>query len=96
MRIGVKILGHNIPQRYAVRRAAPAAWNELLREHPGLELDIVELKDLLEIQRYTQVFVYPSLVVNEQLVCVGRLPKKEESISWLRQALDGTPVASEK
>ncbi|MCX6036735.1 MAG: thioredoxin family protein [Chloroflexi bacterium] len=96
LRIGVKILGYKTPQRYAVRRAVLAAWNELLREHPGLELDILELKELLEIQRYTQVFVYPSLVVNEQLVCVGRFPKKEEIISWLCQALDGPPAASEK
>jgi hypothetical protein len=87
MRISVKILGHKTPQRYSVRRAVLAAWNELLREHPGLELDIVELKDLLEIQRYTQVFVYPSLVVNEQLVCVGRFPKKDEVLVWFQQVI---------
>ena len=87
MHISVKILGTKSPQRYAVRRAVLAAWNELLREHPGLELDILELKELLEIQRYTQVFVYPSLVVNEQLVCVGRFPSKDEILSWFQQAL---------
>jgi len=87
MHISVKILGTKSPQRYAVRRAVLAAWNELLHEHPGLELDILELKELLEIQRYTQVFVYPSLVVNEQLVCVGRFPSKDENLIWLRQAL---------
>ena len=78
MHISVKILGLKSRQRYAVRRAVLAAWNELLHEHPGSELDILELKELLEIQPYTQVFVYPSLVVNEQLVCVGRFPSKNE------------------
>ena len=87
MHISVKILGLKSRQRYAVRRAVLAAWNELLHEHPGLELDIVELKELLEIQRYTQVFVYPSLVVNEQLVCVGRFPSKDEILIWFQQAL---------
>jgi hypothetical protein len=63
-----------------------AAWNEFVCKHSGLELDIMELKDLQEIQRYTQVFVYPSLVVNEQLVCVGRFPHKDEVIGWLQEA----------
>jgi hypothetical protein len=85
--IQVKILGTKTPQRYAVRRAVVAAWNELIREHPGLELGTVEVKDVLEIQRYTQVFIYPSLVINEQLVCVGRFPKKCEILGWFKQAL---------
>jgi hypothetical protein len=85
--IQVKILGTKSPQRYAVRRAVVAAWNELICEHIGLELNTVEVKDLSEIQRYTQVFIYPSLVINEQLVCVGRFPKKCEILGWLKQAL---------
>ncbi len=87
MRISVKILGRKTPQRYAMRRAVLAAWNELVSEHPGLEIDIVEVNDLLKIQRYTQVFIYPSLVVNEQLVCVGRFPSKDEILIWFQQAL---------
>ena len=87
MHISVKILGLKSRQRYAVRRAVLVAWNELLHEHPGSELDILELKELLEIQPYTQVFVYPSLVVNEQLVCMGRFPSKDENLIWLQQAL---------
>jgi hypothetical protein len=38
--------------------------------------------------RYTPVTVYPSLVINERLVCVGRFPKKEEVLSWLRDAFE--------
>jgi hypothetical protein len=64
-----------------------AAWDELLRENPGLELNTMEMKDLLEIQRYTQVFIHPSLVINEQLECVGRFPKKYEILDWFQQAL---------
>ena len=85
--IQVKILGLKSPQRYAVQRAVLAAWDELLHEHPGLELSTVEVKDVLEIQRYTQVFIYPSLVINEKLVSVGQFPKKCEILGWFQEAL---------
>jgi hypothetical protein len=85
--IYVKILGTKRPQRYAVRRTVVAARDELLRENHGLELNTTEVKDLLEIQCYTQVFIYPSLVINEKLVCVGRFPKKDEILSWFHEAI---------
>ena len=34
------------------------------------------------------VLVTAGLVVNEKLVCVGRYPKKEEVVGWLREALE--------
>ncbi len=89
--IHVIILGTRSPQRYAVRRAVVAAQNSLLDEHPGLEVEITEIKDLQGIQHFTQVFIYPSLVVNEQLVCVGRFPKKDEILAWFQQALQAEP-----
>jgi hypothetical protein len=85
--IQVKILGTKSPQRYAVRRAVVAAQESLLDGHPGQELEITEVKDLQDIQHYTAVFIYPSLVINEQLVCVGRFPKKYEILGWFQQAL---------
>jgi hypothetical protein len=85
--IRVKILGTKSPQRYAVRRAVVAAQNSLLDEHPGQEVEITEIKDLQDIERYTAVFIYPSLVINKKLVCVGRFPKKCEILGWFQQAL---------
>jgi hypothetical protein len=38
-----------------------------------------------EIQRYTPVFAFPSLVVNEKLVCVGRFPSRAEVLAWIRE-----------
>jgi hypothetical protein len=84
----VKILGHKTPQRYAVLRAVVAAQGELAREHPGLEIEVSEIKDSQEILRYTTVLSYPSLVVNEKMVCIGRFPRKDEVAGWLRQALE--------
>jgi hypothetical protein len=85
--IRVKILATKSPQRYAVRRAVLAAQKSLVDEHPGQEIEIVEVKDIQEIQRYTAVFIYPSLVINEILVCVGRFPKNGEILAWFQQAL---------
>jgi alpha-D-ribose 1-methylphosphonate 5-phosphate C-P lyase len=87
MKIGVKILGSKSPQRYAVRRAVVAAQAALCTEYPDLQVDIFEVRDIAEIGKITPVFIYPSLVVNDQLVCVGRFPKKGEIIVWLQQAL---------
>jgi len=35
----------------------------------------------------------PSLVVNEKLVCVGRFPKKDETIGWIKEAIEGKGVS---
>jgi hypothetical protein len=87
MKIRVKILGTKTPQRYAVRRAVLAAQVALGMEYPDLLVDITEVRDLAEIEKVTPVFIYPSLVVNDQLVCVGRYPKKEEILGWFQRAV---------
>ncbi|MGA2504560.1 MAG: thioredoxin family protein [Anaerolineales bacterium] len=89
MNIEVKILGTKTPQRYAVRRAVVAAQAGLGIEYPDLQLEISEVRDLAEIEKITPVFIYPSLVVNDKLVCVGRFPQKGEVLIWLQQALSG-------
>ena len=87
MRICVKILDHKTPQRYFVRRAVLAAQSALSQEYPDLLLEIVEVQDLSEIEKVTPVVIYPSLVVNDRLVCVGRIPKKDDILTWFYQAL---------
>jgi len=87
MRIGVKILGHKTPQRYAVRRAVLAAQTALSQEFPDLLVEIAEVRECSEIEKITPVVIYPSLVVNDRLVCVGRFPKKDEILIWFQQAL---------
>jgi disulfide oxidoreductase YuzD len=89
MNIGIKILGTKSPQRYAVRRTVVAAQAALRVEYPDLLVEISEVRDLAEIEKITPVFIYPSLVVNDRLVCVGRFPRKSEILIWLQQALSG-------
>ena len=75
------------PQRYAVRRAVLSAQTALSQEYPGLLEEIAEVRDLSEIEKVMPVVIYPSLVVNDRLVCVGRFPSKDEVLIWCQPAL---------
>ena len=85
--IDIKILSYKSPQRYAVRQTLLAARNALRIINPDFEICITEIKCLEEIEEYTQVVIYPSLVINGKLVCIGRFPKKDEVINWLKQEM---------
>jgi hypothetical protein len=82
--IQIKILSYKSPQRYAVRRTLMAAQNELQKTYPELKITIDEVRELAEMEKYTSVVIYPSLVVNEKLVCVGRFPTRQDVLGWLR------------
>ena len=87
MSISDKILGYKTPQRYAVRRTVTAAQTVLSQELPDLSVEITEVRERSEIEKVTPVVIYPSLVVNDRLVCVGRFPSKDEILIWFKQAL---------
>jgi len=72
--------------RHLGRAAAGTA--AALEEDPSLEATIQHVQDYGEIMKYPVMFT-PALVVNEKLVCAGRIPTVEETIAWLREALDG-------
>jgi hypothetical protein len=86
--INIKILSYKSPQRYAVKQTLLAARNELRKTYLDLETSITEVKSLAEMEEYTHVVIYPSLVINGKLVCIGRFPKKDEIIRWLEQAME--------
>ena len=88
--LNVQIIGYKNPQRYCVKRAVIAAHIELQETNRDLEINITEVKSLSDIQKITQQFMLPSLMVNEKLVCVGRFPKKAEIIAWLQEALQAS------
>lgn len=86
--IQVKILSYKSPQRFAVKRTLFAALTALRRTYPGLELCVSEVRGLTEIEQYTSVIILPSLMINNELVCIGRFPKKEEVVRWLQEAME--------
>lgn len=85
--IRVKVLSYRSTQQYAVQRNVRAALAAVQKDCPELTMTIEEVRDVQEILKYTQVFVYPSLVINEKLVCVGRFPKTEEVVVWFTDAV---------
>ena len=87
--LSVKILSLQYPERYAVRRLVTVAQQELLAQYPALqEIEVTELSEPAQINKYAQVLVLPSLVIEEKLVCSGRFPGKEEVMEWLRAAVE--------
>jgi len=85
--INVKILCNKSILRYSVRRVVEAAQSSLLSEYPDLTISITEISDMEEIQKYTLVMIAPGLVINEKLVYDLWIPKKEQVVGWLREAI---------
>ena len=84
--LNIKVCSIQYPERYVVRRLVQAAAAELQAEFPGLELAISEMGDPAQIGKYAFVLVLPTLVIEEQAVCSGRFPAKDEVRAWLHQA----------
>ena len=84
--LNIQILGLTYPERYAVRRLVIAAQQDLLSSHPDLEMDITEVTDPTEIGKKAFVLILPTLIINDQVVCSGRIPTRDEVTRWLREA----------
>lgn len=87
--LNIKVLGPGCAKCYSLERAAAAALEAMLEEKPDLEATLEHIEDMLEIEQYPVLFT-PALVINEKVVCAGRVPKKEEIIAWYREALNHT------
>ena len=77
----IKVLGsgcENCKKVEAIARKAVAGL--------ALEAQVIHVTDFAEIHKYP-ILATPGLVVNEKVVCAGRIPNEAEVTTWLADAL---------
>jgi hypothetical protein len=90
--IPVKILGTRRAQRYCVIRTLTRVQSDFEKTHPEFQLEVKQIVTSQEILQYTPVISFPSLMIGEKLVCVGRFPSREEVLEWLEMETQQDPV----
>jgi len=77
----IKILGSGCANCKKVEEIARRAVASL-----AIEADVVKVTDMGKITSYP-ILGTPGLVINEQVVCSGRIPAEAEVTTWLTNAL---------
>lgn len=78
----IKILGSGCAKCKKLEELAREAANDL-----GVQANVVHVTDMNAIMAYP-ILSTPALVINEQLKTSGRLPRKEEIVVWLKEAVN--------
>ena len=78
MALVVKILGFGCVRCRELEREVRAVVQD-----QGIAAHIERVEDLMEMLRYRPLAL-PGLVVNERLVCAGRVPSKAELVQLLK------------
>ena len=78
----IKILGTGCAKCHQLEQTTRQAVKEL-----AIDATIEEVKDMKKIMEYP-ILTTPGLVVNEHLVCSGRIPTKSEVTQFIINALD--------
>ena len=77
----IKVLGpgcENCKKVEEVARKAAATMS--------IQSEFIKVTDWVEIKKYP-IMATPGLVINEKLVCAGRIPNEAEVTTWLANAL---------
>ena len=78
----IKILGPGCARCHQLEQTAKEVVKEL-----GIDATIEEVKKVKKIMEYP-ILTTPGLVVNEELVCSGRVPTKVEVTTFITTALE--------
>ena len=77
----IKVLGPGCENCKKVETVARKAVLNL-----GIEAEVTKVTEWAEIKKYP-ILSTPGLVINEKLVCGGRIPTESEVVTWLANAL---------
>ena len=78
----IKVLGSGCANCKRVEQIA----NKVVAEM-ALEAEVIKITDYADIMAYN-ILSTPGLVVNEKVVCSGRIPTPAEVTTWLADALE--------
>ena len=78
----IKILGIGCAKCHQLEQTARQVIKEL-----AVDATIEEVKDMKKIMEYP-ILTTPGLVINEELVCSGRIPSKSEVTQFVINAMD--------
>jgi small redox-active disulfide protein 2 len=81
--LSIKVLGPGCPNCEQVEKHTREA---LAMFQPVGGYELVKVKDPIEISSH--ILKTPGLVINGQVVCEGRIPRTEEIMTWLANALE--------
>lgn len=79
--MNIKILGPGCARCQQLEKTAQEVVREL-----SIEATIEEVKDIKKIMQY-HILSTPGLVIDEKLVCSGRVPTKAEVTTFITTAL---------
>ena len=87
--LSIKVLGPGCSNCVRVHQVAVAALKELEARlgDDCPETTVQHVTDYEEFVKYGLLFT-PGLVINEELVCAGRIPSQGEVTAWLVKALE--------
>ena len=80
--LSIKILGSGCPNCKKVEAIARQAVETM-----SLQAEVIKVTDYNQIMEYN-ILSTPGLVVNEKVVCSGRIPTPAEVTTWLVNALE--------
>ncbi len=79
--LSIKVLGPGCANCQKVEQIAKKVVSTL-----NADATIQKVTDMKEIMRYS-ILSTPGLVVNEKVVCAGRIPSESEVTNWITRAL---------
>jgi len=78
----IKVLGSGCANCKRVEQIARKVVTEM-----SLEAEIIKVTDYNDIMTYN-ILSTPGLVINENVVCSGRIPTRAEVTTWVAEALE--------